>query len=103
MHPLAVVVAEGGAGDDREALLAEAGDREVALDPAAAVQHLGVGDLADAAPDPVVAEDFEEGLGSGALDLQLCERGLVEEGDGFAGRAVLGLDCRRPMLPGPAT
>ena len=44
--PLAVVVAERRPGDDREQLLAEPGDGEVALDPAAAVEHLGVGDLA---------------------------------------------------------
>ena len=44
--PAEVVVAEGGAGDDREPLLLDARDREVALDPAAAVEHLRVGDRA---------------------------------------------------------
>ena len=34
--PGEVVLAEGGAGDDPEAFLGEARDREVALDPAAA-------------------------------------------------------------------
>ena len=101
-HPLAVVVAEGGAGDDREELLAQPGDGEVALDAAASVQHLGVGDPAGLARDPVVAEAFEEGGRPGSLDLQLRERGLVEDGHPLPGRSVLGPDRRRPVLARPA-
>ncbi len=101
-HPLAVVVAEGGAGDDREALLAEAGDGEVALDAAAVVQHLGVGDLADVAGDAVVAEAFEVLGRRRPGDLELGEGGLVEQRRRLAGGAVLGPDRRRPVLAGPA-
>ena len=62
--PGEVVLAERGAGDDPEAVLGQAGDREVALDPAAAVQHRRVGDRADVARDPVRAEMLEEVGGS---------------------------------------
>ena len=92
--PLAIVVPECGPGDDREELLVEPGNREVALDPAAAVEHLRVGDLTDAAGDPVVAEALEQLRRAGALDLQLRERALVEEADALAGAAVLGADRR---------
>ena len=54
--PAEVVVAEGGAGDDEEPILAEARDGEVALDPAAPVEHLRVGDPADRAVHLVVAQ-----------------------------------------------
>ncbi len=50
--PAEVVVAERRAGDDREQLLLDARDREVALDPAARVEHLRVRDRADARARP---------------------------------------------------
>src|SRR5205814_6352369 len=37
--PRKVVHAEGGAGDDAKAVLAESSDREVALDAAAVIEH----------------------------------------------------------------
>ena len=58
--PGEIVPAEGGAGHDPEALLREAGDREVALDPAPRVQHLRVGDRTDVAGNAVVAEPLEQ-------------------------------------------
>ena len=58
--PAEVVVAEGRAGDDEEALRGQAGDGEVALDAAAPVEHLGVDDRADRAVDVVRAEALEE-------------------------------------------
>ena len=58
--PREVVLAERGAGDDPEPILGEPRHREVALDPAALVEHLRVGDGPDVAGDPVRAERFEE-------------------------------------------
>src|SRR4029079_6195177 len=92
--PLAVVVAERGAVDDREQLLAEAGDGEVALDPTARVEHLRVGDLADVAGDLVVAQPLDVGGGAGAADLHLRERALVEYGSRLPASSVLGADRR---------
>ena len=89
-------------GDDPEAVFGEPGDGEVALDPAAAVQHLRVGDCADLARDPVVAEALEEVGGARAGHLDLRERRLVEERGGLADGAVLRLDRGRPVAPGPA-
>ena len=100
--PARVVVAERGAGDDLEQLLPDAGDREVALDPAPAVEHLGVGDRADVARDAVVAQPLEQLAGARAGDLELRERRLVEQARGLPGRAVLGADRRRPVHPRPA-
>ena len=47
--PGEVVPPEGGARDDAEALVCQARDGEVALDPAALVQHLRVGDAPELA------------------------------------------------------
>jgi hypothetical protein len=96
------VGAERGAGDDPEAILLELRDREVALDPAAAVEHLRVGDLARAADDDVVAQPLEQLGRARPADLHLRERGLVEQRGGLAGGGVLGADGGRPVLPGPA-
>ena len=72
--PLAVVVAEGGAGDDREQLLAQARDGEVALDAAARIEHLRVGDPPGVARDAVVAQPLEQLRGARPGHLQLGER-----------------------------
>ena len=58
--PGGVVLPEGRAGDDAEAVLGEPGDGEIALDPAALVEHLRVRDRADVTRDAVVAEPLEE-------------------------------------------
>src|SRR5439155_378753 len=94
---------EGGAGDDPEAVLGEARDGEVALDPTARVQHLRVGDLPDLARDPVVAEPLEERRGSVTRDLDLRERGLVEDRRRLTTGAVLRADRRPSHAPGPAS
>ena len=100
--PGRVVLAEGGAGDDLEQLRRHARDREVALDPAVAVQHLGVGDLADLARDAVVAEALEQLGRPGPGDLELAERGLVEQARALARAQRLGADRRRPVHARPA-
>ena len=101
--PGEVVLAEGRARDDPEALLAEPRDGEVALDPAAAVQHLRVGDRADVAGDAVRAEPFEELGGALAGDLDLGEGALVEERGASRGRracsAPIAGDQSRPAQP----
>src|SRR5206468_11303872 len=96
VDPGEVVRPEGGARDDAEAVFAEARDREVALDPAALVEHRRVRDPADLARDVVVAEALEEGGGALADDVDLREAGLVEERGGLARGAVLGTDRGRP-------
>ena len=95
-------VPERGAGDDPEAILLELRDREVALDPAAAVEHLRVGDLARAADDAVVAQPLEQRRRARPADLELGERGLVEERGGLSRGRMLGADGGRPVLPRPA-
>ena len=101
--PLTVVVAEGGAGDDREALLGQPRDGEVALDPAARVEHLRVGDAPALAGHAVVAQALQQRCGARAGDLQLGEGALVEQGGALAARGVLGLDRGRPVPAGPAS
>ena len=99
--PREVVVAEGGAGHDREQLLLHARDGEVALDAAAGVEHLRVGDLPDAARDAVVAQPLQVVGGARAGDLDLGEGGLVEERGALAAGDVLGADGRRPQPARP--
>src|SRR5262249_27221745 len=77
-------------------------DGDVALDPAAAVEHLRVGDLPDVARDAVVTQPLEQLGRSRPGDLELRERRLIEEAGGLPGGAVLRLDPGRPQLSGPA-
>src|SRR5688572_2756710 len=100
-NPAKVVPAEGGPGDDLEAVLGEPRHREVALDAPALVEHLGVGDGTDVPPDTVVAEGLEEVRGARPRDLDLRERRLVEQGCRLAASSVLGPDRGRPHLPRP--
>ncbi len=101
-QPAEVVRAERGAGDDQELLLTAPGDGEVALDAAAPVERLRVGDGADLAGDPVVADPLQQLGGVRAGDLDLGERALVEQPGGRAGGPVLGADRGRPEPPGPS-
>ena len=100
--PREVVLAERRAGDDAEAILREPRDGEIALDPAVLVQHRRVGDRADVARDPVVAEALEELRSALSGDLDLREARLVEQRGRVARRAVLGADGARPQPAGPA-
>src|SRR4029453_8063156 len=100
--PRQVVLAERGSCDDPEAVLGEARNGEVALDPAALIEHLRVGDGADIARDPVVAQVLQARRRAGADELDLRERGLVEQRRGLAAGAVLGADGGRPDLARPA-
>ena len=100
--PGRVVLPECRARDDAEALFGEPSDREVALDPAALVEHLRVRDRTDIARDAVVAQPFEEPGRARSDDVELGEGRLVEEGSRFAAGTVLGADRRRPEPPCPA-
>ncbi len=101
-QPAEVVRAEGGAGDDPEPVVAEAGDGHVHLDAAALVEALGVRHVADLAGDVVVADPFEERRGVRTGDVDLRERRLVEQGGASPGREVLDRHGRRPVPARPA-
>ena len=73
-----------------------------ALDPAAAVEHLRVGDLPDLARDVVVAQPLEELRGARPGDLELRERGLVEQRRRLAARPRARRRSRATSAPGPA-
>ena len=93
-HPAEVVVAKGGPGDDEEALVVEAGHREIALDPTAPVQHLRVGDAPWRAIHVVVAQALKKGQRARSGHLDLGERGLIEEPGSLPGRPMLRRDGR---------
>ncbi len=93
---------EAGAGHDVVALLGEAGDGEVALDAAAAVEHLGIDDPARRLCHVVRAKPAERPLGVAADDEEFGEGGLIEEGDRLARGAVLATDRLEPVLPAEA-
>src|SRR5256885_13924111 len=100
--PGQVVHSERGAGDDAKPAFAEPGDGEVALDAPALVRHLRIGQLADIAGDLVVGEAFEEVRGASAADLDLRERGEIEDGRRLPTCSVLDPDRGRPEAPRPA-
>ncbi len=72
-NPVEVVLPEGGAGDDAKPVLGRSGDGEVALDAAALVEHLRVGERADRTCDTIVREAFQELRRTAAANLDLRE------------------------------
>src|SRR6516164_8721714 len=90
--PAAIAGDEVAAGRHPEALGGPARDRQVALDPAARIQKLRVDDRADRTVDVVVGEPLEQRQRARSLDVELAERGEVEEADALANRAVLDPD-----------
>ncbi len=73
------MLSEGCTGNDKEALLGQAGDGEIALDPAALVQALGVDDCSDRLVDLVGAYIVQESQRARPAHLKFVERGLVEQ------------------------
>jgi hypothetical protein len=82
------VLAEGGAGDDPEAVLRQPGDREVALDAAALVEHLRVSQRTDASGDAVVRQALEKRRRTAPANLDLGEGCEVEERGSLAAGSV---------------
>ena len=95
-EPRRVVVAERRPGHEQERVVGEPRHGEVRLDPAAPVEQLGVDDRADGPVDVVGAHPAEEGRRARPADLELGERGLVEERRPPAG-------SRAPRPRSPAT
>ena len=101
--PRQVVAAERRPGDDAKAILGEPRHGEVALDPAALVQHLGVRDRTDVAGDAVVRRAVRgRRLSPGPRPRSWRTRSRRTAPPALAARAVLGADRRRPEPPGPA-
>ena len=92
--PREVVLTERRPRHDPEAILGEARDREVALDPTPRIEHLRVGHLSDVAGHAVRAEALEEIGCPFSRDEDLRERALVEDRRRLATRDVLGADRR---------
>src|SRR5439155_1093336 len=88
--------------DDAKAMLAESSDREVALDAAAVIEHLGVGQGTDRTRHAVVCEVLEELGRAVPADLDLRERREVEDRGTLAARHVLDAERLRPQPPAPA-
>ena len=88
-----------GAGrDDHEPGLVEAGDGHVRLDPAALVEPRRVHEAPGLDGHVPRADAVQLGLRVAALDEQLPEGGLVEEGHALADRPVLLGGVREPVL-----
>ncbi len=77
--PGQIVLPEGRAGDDKEALLGQAGDGEIALDPAALVQAFGIDDRSDRLVDVVGADIVQEGQRAGTAHFKFIERSFIEQ------------------------
>src|SRR2546425_1261441 len=78
-----------GPGDDEKDVDGEPGHREIRLDAAVRVEQLRVDQPAERDVDVIGAEALEHREGVGPLQPELAERGLVEEPDRLADRAVL--------------
>ena len=70
--------------------------------PPRAVQKLRVDDASRVAVDPVAGDAFEQGQSAGALDIDLAERGHVDQADAIADRGVLRGHVLEPRRPHPA-
>ena len=100
-QPREVVLTRTATGDDAEQVLAFPRDREVEPDPAAGRERRRVDERADRSVDPVREHPLEERERARPLDVELRERGDVEQRDVGARREVLGALDRRPELRGP--
>src|SRR6266850_1810493 len=96
--PVRITRGLGRAGHDEIGVPGEPGDREIALEAAALVEHGRVHDASGWHGDVVGAEPLENGFGVATLHEELGEGGLVEEGHGLAARAVLGGGVGEPVL-----
>jgi hypothetical protein len=81
--------------------VAEPGDGDVGLVGAARVEHAGVDGAAGLDGDVVGAQPLQDLLGVSPGDQVLGEAGLVEDGDGGAGGALLGRGPGLPVLLAP--
>ena len=96
--PVEVVRREARAGGDVELVARDAAHREIALDAAALVEHLGVRERAHRLVDVVGADPAQCRQRAGTLERELGEGRLVDHGDGLADRPVLAPDGGEPVL-----
>ena len=94
--------AECRARDVQVAIAREPHERHVGLDAPAGVEQLRVDDRSDRAVDRVGAHAVEERARARPVDVDLRERGLVDQHRALARGEALGLDRRRPVPAGPA-
>ncbi len=97
--PGAVMGAKSRAGHDIEEILLEAGDGEIALDPAFAVQELGIGQSPGRTGDVVRRDPVQRRHRVPAGQLELRERGLIEQADRLAHQPVLFAHRLEPVRP----
>ena len=100
-QPVHVAHRRRGAGDPQVLVLGDAGDRDVSLVGSAVVEHGGVHKPTDRHRDIVGTHELQEPLRVPPLDQQLAEGGLVEDGHGLAGGALLRIDPGNPILLAP--
>ena len=74
-------------------------DGQVGLDPAARIEHLGVGDPPGRTADVAGADPRQRALGILSGDLELGEGALVEQSDPLPAGPVLLADGIEPVLP----
>ncbi len=72
------MLSEGCTGDDKEAVLSQTGNSEVALDPAALVQAFGIDDRPDRLVDFVGAHIVQESQRTRSAHFKFIERGFIE-------------------------
>ena len=101
-QPCQVPLQRRAGHDQQEGRFRQARDRQVALDPAARVQHLGIDNAAHRHIDIGPAHLLQEGHRIAPLDPDLAERGHVEEADTRAHRHMFGLLVPEPVGAAPA-
>ena len=96
------MLSERSSGDDKEAVVFQSGNGEVAFDPAALVQALSVDDRPNRLVDIVGAHVVQEFQSAGAADFELVEGCLIKQTSIFAGLDVLVSNSARPVVTRPA-
>ena len=97
--PGEIVRGEAGAGDDVVGVRGETRHREVALDAALGVQHLGVDDAAGRACDVAGADPGQHRLGILPDQQELRERAGIEQGHPLTAGAMLLAHRVKPVRP----
>jgi len=83
------MLSERSSGNDKEALFVQTGDGEVALDPTALVEGLGVDDSPHRLVDVIRANVVQELQCAGAAHFEFVERCFVEQTSIFASLDML--------------
>ena len=98
-QPIQIAGRRGRAGDHHEAILGQAREGQIGLNPTGRVQPLGINRPAWRDRHVIGRDILQQGLGVRPFNPEFRETAEVEEGGAFAHRPMLGGRQVKPVLP----